>query len=334
MLKILAPCDGVAGGMMAFSAEGQRVEYHAIEIDKFCRDLADDNFVIKRWANDLTLITEQDIIDNGPYDWVMFGSPCQSVSTAGKRKGLKGESGLLVDCVKILKWAKKQNPNLLYIIENVKMQKNFLLDFNKVIGHEPELINSNKFVPQNRSRYYWLNFDVLPIEDKETHVQSTLGIEVYGWSKSGRYKDKNGKVSSTPGKGKTYYSEQRFNEGYHTNTLNTGEGCRNQSTCNYVFKFMKNCPPLDPDSLWTSVLLANDGFKDLCEKTFNCKAEEIYFRLLEPFECAFLQGFPKTFKLNKSGKNSRSALWRAIGNGWSIPVIQHLIKSGHKNLAR
>lgn len=51
-------------------------------------------------------ITRERIEDLGPIDLVVFGSPCQDLSVAGKRKGLKGErSGLFFDAMRIVRWA-------------------------------------------------------------------------------------------------------------------------------------------------------------------------------------------------------------------------------------
>ena len=56
---------------------------------------------------DVTKITEADIMCLGNIDIIIFGSPCQDLSVAGKRKGLAGErSGLFHTAIKIIKWAR------------------------------------------------------------------------------------------------------------------------------------------------------------------------------------------------------------------------------------
>lgn len=55
---------------------------------------------------DITQVTEEQIQALGPIDLVVFGSPCQDLSVAGKRAGLSGErSGLFHDAVRIVRWS-------------------------------------------------------------------------------------------------------------------------------------------------------------------------------------------------------------------------------------
>lgn len=349
MVKVLSLCDGLSCALLAFKNLGIEVEYHAVEIDKYARQLSDDNFPeIVRWSNDVTEITEQHIIDNGPYDWIMFGSPCQSFSVAGKGEGLDGKSGLLIDCFKVLKWCQKQNPNLKYLIENVKMKKEFLDQCNQIIGSEPVLVNSALLSAQRRERYYWTNFPISQPEDKgillKDILEDTVDKSLYfkpkvpievsqiravwdssgkghrsvqdrasqingkmpcipskradrlvriciGYSKSTRYIDENGKVHASPGEGKTSKIETRIREDGKANTLTTGDGCMNQSTMTLVTE------------------------KD--------RDENFLFRKLSTRECARLQTIPDWFKLNSVSKTQQ---YKAIGNGWTISVISHIIK--------
>ena len=56
---------------------------------------------------DVTKITEETIANLGRIDIVVFGSPCQDLSVAGKRKGLAGaRSNLFFAAVDIARWAR------------------------------------------------------------------------------------------------------------------------------------------------------------------------------------------------------------------------------------
>jgi len=174
-LKILSLCDGLGGLKLAFNELGIETEYHAVEIDKHARKLADDNFSdIIRWSDDVTEITEVDIELYGPFDWIAFGSPCQSVSVAGDGSGLDGKSGLLLDCMKVLKWCQNQNPEIKFLIENVKMKKEFLQQFDDLIQSERILINSDLVSAQKRERYYWTNFKVSQPKDRKIFLKDIL----------------------------------------------------------------------------------------------------------------------------------------------------------------
>lgn len=69
---------------------------------------------------DITKITESDIARLGAIDLVVFGSPCQDLSVAGKRKGLDGErSGLFFAAMRIVEWARKWGGCRFGLWENV-----------------------------------------------------------------------------------------------------------------------------------------------------------------------------------------------------------------------
>ena len=316
-LKVLSLCDGMGCGLLAFKTLGIEVEYHAVEIDMYARKLCDHNQDVIRWTNDVTLITKEDIKFQGPFDWVIFGSPFQTVSSCGDGSGLLGKSGLLIDCLKVLRWCQEFNPNLKFLIENVKMKKHFLEQFNEHIGVKPILINSSLVSGQNRERYYWCNFDVRLPEDKKILAESVLedGVIdrdksycidanyfkgsnpeqyfnkarrqlVFGWSKSTRYVDTKGKIHSTKAYDRISKIEERLNLSEKVNTLTTGPGCWNQSTRNAVL-------------------------------------EPLGFRKLTVRECARLQTIPETFDFSCISNNQG---YKCIGNGWTVDIISHIIK--------
>lgn len=56
---------------------------------------------------DVTTVTAEQIASLGQIDLVVFGSPCQDLSVAGKRRGLEGErSGLFFTAINIIQWAR------------------------------------------------------------------------------------------------------------------------------------------------------------------------------------------------------------------------------------
>lgn len=95
-------------------------------------------------------------------DLITFGSPCQDLSIAGKRKGLKGsKSRLFFEAVRILG---EYRPSM-FIFENVKglFSSNKGKDFEVVLKAFAELgvydlqwqlLNTSWFLPQNRERVY------------------------------------------------------------------------------------------------------------------------------------------------------------------------------------
>ena len=181
MLRVISLCDGLSGGLLAFKHLGVEVEYHAVEFDKHARNLSDHNFKdqIIRWCHDVTEITKEDIEFHGPFDWIIFGSPCQTLSVGGNGTGFHGKSGLLFDCVKVLEWCREYNPEIKYLIENVKMKQEFLDQFDLIVGNKQRiLINSSLMSAQKRERYYWTNFPVSLPEDTGEILYSILEPEV------------------------------------------------------------------------------------------------------------------------------------------------------------
>ena len=92
----------------------------------------------------------------------MGGSPCQGFSFAGKQLAFDDPRSALffefVRCVEELK------PKY-FLLENVRMKKEYLDVISEYMGVEPIMINSALVSAQNRVRYYWTN--ILGIEQPE-----------------------------------------------------------------------------------------------------------------------------------------------------------------------
>jgi len=91
---------GVGGFDIGFMQAGLQCKFQ-VEWDKNCRSVLDKHWPdVEKWSDVRNV--------NGrflpPVDCIAFGSPCQDLSTAGKRAGLEGErSGLFHEAVRIIK---------------------------------------------------------------------------------------------------------------------------------------------------------------------------------------------------------------------------------------
>lgn len=107
------------------------------EIDPFaCAVLAHRHPTVKN-LGDITKITEMQIAALGHIDLIVFGSPCQDLSVAGKQKGLSGErSGLFYPAVDIISWARLWCGTRFALWENVPgaFSSNQGGDFAAVVG--------------------------------------------------------------------------------------------------------------------------------------------------------------------------------------------------------
>lgn len=133
-------------------------KYYSSEIKPYAIKLTQHHFPDTIQLGDITKWREWDI-DWSTIDFIGSGSPCQDLSIAGKRSGIKGsKSSLFFTFIEILNHVKKLNPNVIFLQENVGSAN--IIDIgimSRELGVYPVRINSNLVVAQNRDRYYWSN---------------------------------------------------------------------------------------------------------------------------------------------------------------------------------
>lgn len=93
-LNVLSLFDGIACGYEAFDKAKIKIEnYWAFEIDKYAIKIATKNHPdIKEMGSVINADFRQ---FEGKIDILIGGSPCQNLSIAGDRTGLKGEKSKL-----------------------------------------------------------------------------------------------------------------------------------------------------------------------------------------------------------------------------------------------
>ena len=151
-MNVLSLFDGMSCGRIALERLGIKVDnYFASEIDKYAIKVSEANYPDIIQVGD---ITELDLSTLPKIDLIMGGSPCQGFSFAGKQLAFDDPRSALffefVRCVKELK------PKY-FLLENVRMKKEYLDVISEYIGVEPIMINSALVSAQNRVRYYWTN---------------------------------------------------------------------------------------------------------------------------------------------------------------------------------
>ena len=155
-IKVLSLFDGMSCGQIALQESGIDVEtYYASEIDKFAVKTSQ-----RKFPNTIHLGSVLDVkgADLPKINLLIGGSPCQGFSTSGK--GLNFEdprSKLLFEYVRILDELKKINPDLIWLLENVRMKKEWEDTISRILGIQPININSARVSAQNRERLYWTN---------------------------------------------------------------------------------------------------------------------------------------------------------------------------------
>lgn len=166
-MKVLSLFDGMSCGQIALNRIGITPEkYYASEIDKHAIKITMSNYPGTIQLGDVTKWREWDI-DWTSIDLLIGGSPCQGFSFAGKQLAFDDpRSKLFFVYVDILNHLRSVNPNVKFMLENVKMKKEHLAVISETLGVEPIFINSALVSAQNRQRYYWCNWHVEQPIDK------------------------------------------------------------------------------------------------------------------------------------------------------------------------
>lgn len=161
MQNVVSLFDGMGCLQIALIELGIKFDkYYASEIDQHAIKQTKHNFPNTIHVGDVTKWSEWDI-DWAKVDLIGAGSPCQGFSFAGKQLAFSDpRSKLFFVFVDILNHAKKHNPNVKFLLENVDMKKEYLRIISEYCGLFPVNINSNLVSAQNRNRWYWSNIRV------------------------------------------------------------------------------------------------------------------------------------------------------------------------------
>ena len=158
--NVLSLFDGMSCGQLALDTLGIKVNnYFASEIDPYAMQIAKKNYSNTKHIGSVLDVRGSDL---PRIDLLIGGSPCQSFSNAGDGSGMEGKSKLFWEFVRVLKETKPTY----FLLENVKMKKEWEKIITDTLGVEPIAINSRLLTAQNRPRLYWTNIPnvVQPID--------------------------------------------------------------------------------------------------------------------------------------------------------------------------
>ena len=112
-------------------------------------------------------------------DLVLAGSPCQGFSFIGKQLSFDDpRSKLFFVFVDIVNHIKSLNPDVKFLLENVRMKKDSLSIISEALNVYPMLINSRTLSAQNRPRYYWFNWECDQPENMDYRLADILETNV------------------------------------------------------------------------------------------------------------------------------------------------------------
>lgn len=307
-MNVLSLFDGMSCGQIALNRIGiTPANYYASEVDKYAIKVTQANYPNTVQMGDVMNWQEWNL-DWSSIDLLIGGSPCQGFSFAGKQLAFDDpRSALFFQYVQILNHIKKHNPNVKFLLENVKMKKEYLDVMSGMLGVEPVFINSALVSAQNRQRYYWTNWKVSQPKDKGIILADVIeGGEVD--------REKSYCIDANYYKGgslKNYIEKKRrqivLSQSEKRLMVIQKPRGKNQGG----LKALDGKAPTMSGSAWEHNNHLTDGAT---------------YRKLTPIECERLQTVPD----NYTNHVSNTQRYKMLGNGWTVDVIAHILKEGLK----
>jgi len=325
-MRVLSLFDGISCGMVALERAGIKVErYVAYEIEPNAIKISKKNYPQIEHCGD---VTTADFKQYQGFDLLIGGSPCQGFSIAGKQLNFNDpRSRLYFEFERAVREAKPKY----WLLENVKMKKEYADIITERLGVNPIEINSNLLSAQNRKRIYWTNIpgvstpedigvllkdvvhetrgddvDLQPYKVPFEHSLKILDKEVYEGKIGYFRKDSQAnRVYSIHGKAVTLCGE-------------AGGGAAKMGQ--YLF----GCITPDRVNKRQNGQRFNDGskFYTLTAQDKHGVLVDGYIRKLTPVECERLQTLPDGY--TEGIKEPQR--YKCLGNGWTVDVIAHIFK--------
>lgn len=297
MMKVLSLFDGIACGHIALDRVGIPVErYVAYEIEPSAMKIALHNYPDIEERGD---VFKADFTEFKDFDLLIGGSPCTKWSIAKAGHGRETtSSGIGWDLFSQYVRAWKESGVKYYLYENnASMSKEIRKAISDTFGHEPLEINSALVSAQTRKRLYWTNIPGACVpEDRGITLSSILEHGFVDRDKSlclaRRYAGFQGTLA--------YLCRRYFGKSMGQAAFEGGD----ISDLKELYK-------------------SNDRFTDEEGLATGCTIRPLTIK-----ECERLQTLPDGY--TESSGCSRIQCIEAIGNGWTVNVIAHLM-SGLKD---
>ena len=356
-MRVLSLFDGISCGRVALERAGIPVEkYYASEIDKYAIQVTQKNYPDTIQLGDVTKIDFSQFTSE--IDLVIGGSPCQGFSFAGKQLNFEDpRSKLFFEFVRAIREIKPRY----FLLENVKMKKEYQDIISAELGVEPIEINSALVSAQNRKRLYWTNIpNITQPEDKGILLKDIVhefaevdrdksycidaccykAGDVKSYIQRGRRQlvfeelakyivplDKTLQIlEKEVEKGKMGY----FRKDCQANRVYYVHG-KAVTLCGdagggaaKMGQYLFGCITPDRVEKRQNGQRFNDGnkFYTLTAQDKHGVLVEGYIRKLTPTECERLQTLPDSYTAGISD----SQRYKCLGNGWTVDVIAHIFK--------
>ena len=326
-MNVLSLFDGMSCGQIALDQLGIPVDnYYASEIDKYAIQIAKKNYPNTIHLGDVTKVKGEDL---EKIDLLLGGSPCQGFSFAGKQLNFNDpRSALFFEYVRLLK---ECNPKY-FLLENVRMKKEYQDVITEHLGVEPIMINSALVSAQNRVRLYWTNIpNITQPEDRGIVLKDIVEEMPVNTSNTFTEKQSNnnnekpmqiGMADNINGHDilKRIYSSEGKSP-----TLNAHGGGNTEPKIACGALRGRQITPGSKE--YTQMLELREDNKTntltSVQKDNVLTQDKMYYRKLTPLECERLQTVPDGYTEGVSNTQR----YKMLGNGWTVEVIKHVLQN-------
>lgn len=321
--------DGMSCGQIALRELGIIPDtYYSSEIDPYAQSVTRYNFPNTVFLGDVTGVDFEAL---PVVNLLMAGSPCQDLSRAkANGKGLEGErSNLFYKFVEALTILRKKNPNIKFLLENVRMKQEWENVISDLLGVTPVRLNSSKFSAQNRLRLYWTNLEVEPSPAScDIVLQDVLENDVTSLKIADIVGDQGKRLIKANIK-KSHSLMARDYKGFGNQGM-TGVRCiqvgvadlKGRDSIKRVYSPQGKSPTLTT---------CGGGHREP-----KVAISPLKWRKLLPIECERLQTVPDNYTsrgIREDGKEvpiSNTQRYKMLGNGWTVATVKHILKSLYK----
>jgi DNA-cytosine methyltransferase len=335
-MRVLSLFDGISTGLYCLKQLEIEVEkYYSSEVDKYAMAISNKNHPEIEQLGDVKGWHWWNI-DWDNIDLLIAGSPCQGFSFAGKQLAFDDpRSKLFFEFVAILNHIKAVNPNVKFLLENVKMKEEFEHIITEYVGVDPIMIDAALVSAQRRKRLYWTNIEgVEQPEDRGIVLKDILQTddevdEKYYLSDKYTIKFMSNKYphhTKINKKGKKKRNQNKascLTAGGHSGGNHSDMDLlvtRDSTQIGYVNNSNSQGNRVYSDDGKSTTLVGNAGGLGAKTGLYNLNSR---IRRLTPIECERLQGMPD----NYTAGVSNSQRYKALGNGWQADVIEHIFSN-------
>ena len=297
-MNVLSLFDGISTGQYALRSLSPKlpIQYFSSEVDPYAIAITRYNYPDTIFLGDVKDITPDQL---PTIDLLIGGSPCTGFSNIGKLKNFEDpQSKLFFEFVRLLN---ELSPTY-FLLENVKMKKEWVDRISSEVKVKPLLINSALVSAQSRHRFYWTNIPNVQLpDDRNIMLRDILGKEVNPACIIGRKVD---------------LADETLKR-QDNNTDLKHQRCLEVRAENKAY-----CMTTTSTSSLYSTLSAGRYLRDSCFGQFTNFTSE---------EREAIQTLPSGFTekgIDANGEEvtiSKTQRLKTLGNGWTAEVIKHLL---------